>query len=268
VFEFNPHLSYMMPAHFGIPHTARTSLRYLDVTTIAISYRTDGAKLEQYLPKPLRIRDEPILTVYYQANREVEWLAGGGYNLLGVDATVRFEGEEEQIDGSFCLVLWENDPDAIVSGRELLGVPQIYADIEDHKIIQGDWSTSASNRGHTLVDIGIRDLVPVDRAGLDEMERASRAASWLGWRHVPEIGKPGAALSHATCIPSGGRPREAWIGRGEVHWHRTCWEKNPTQWHIINALADLPILEHRSAVVVRGGSTLADEGKKPLRGIR
>jgi hypothetical protein len=268
MFKYNPDLQYTMPGHFGIPHTERSSLLYLDVTTISIGYLTDREKLEQYLPEPFEIRGEPILSVYYAMNKQVEWLAGGGYNLLGVDALVRFNGERDQVDGSFNLVLWENDTDAILGGRELLGVPKIYADIEDHKVIQGEWRTSASNRGQTIVDLSATDLEPIPEEGLQQMRETSAASSWLGWRYVPNIGEPGAALSQATCIPSGGSPREAWAGRGEVKWRRSTWERNPTQWHIMNALADLPILEYRWATVSKGGSTLADANKKPLRILR
>jgi len=268
MFEFNPNLQYVMPAHFGMAHTARSSERYLDVTTISIGYVTDRAKLEQYLPEPFEIRGDPVLSVYYAMNREVEWLAGASYNLLGVDAAVRFNGERDQVDGSFCLVLWENDTDPILAGRELLGVPKIYADIEDHSVIHGEWRTTASCRGQTIVDLCATDLEPVPDEGLRQMREAAAANNWLGWRYVPNIGEPGAAANHATCIPSSGAPREAWLGSGEVQWHPTTWERNPTQWKIINALADLPILEYRWAQVSRGGSTLADAAKKPLRALR
>jgi len=268
MFEYHPGLQYTMPGHFGIPHTERSSLLYLDVTTISVGYVTDREKLEQYLPANFEIHGEPILSVYYAMNREVEWLAGGGYNLLGVDVPVRFNGERDQVEGSFNLVLWENDTDAILSGRELLGVPKIYADIEDHKVIQGEWSTSASNRGQTIVDLSVTGLEPVPDAALQQQREASANAYWLGWRYVPNIGEPGAALSQATCIPTGGSPREAWSGRGKVTWHRSSWERNRTQWHIMNALADLPILEYRWAAVSKGGSTLADANKKPLRVLR
>jgi hypothetical protein len=268
MFKPNPNLPYMMPAHFGIAFNERSSPLYLDVTTISVGYVTDGEKLQQHLPEGFKIRDEPVLSVYYAMNREVEWLAGGGYNLLGVDAVVRFEGEQDQVDGSYCLVLWENDTDAILGGRELLGVPKIFADIEDHKIIGGEWRTTASSRSQTIVDLCVTDLEPVSDEGLQQMRESSAGSSWMGWRYVPNIGEPGPAVSHATCIPGGSNPREAWVGSGEVHWHRTTWEQNPTQWHIINALADLPILEYRWAQVVKGGSTLADANKKPLRIIR
>jgi hypothetical protein len=268
MFRYHPEFQYTMPGHFGIGHTAKSSLLYLDVTTLSVGYLTDREKLEQYLPEPFAIRGEPILSVYYAMNREVEWLAGGGYNLLGVDVPVRFDGERDQVDGSFNLVLWENDTDPILAGRELLGIPKIYADIEDHTVLRGEWRTSASNRGQTIIDLSIRDLEPVPDAVLREQRKAAEASSWMGWRYVPRIGEPGAALSEATCIPTGGSPREVWAGRGEVEWHRSTWERNPTQWHIMNALADLPILEYRWATVSQGGSTLADAHKKPLRVLR
>jgi acetoacetate decarboxylase len=268
MFKFQPGFQYTMPAHFGIGHSPRSSLLYLDVTTISIGYRTDREKLERYLPEPFALRGDPTLVVYYAMNKEVEWMAGGGYNLLGVDAIVRFEGEVDQVDGSYCLVLWENDTDPILAGRDLLGVPKIYADIEDHKIIGGEWRTAASVRGQTIVDLSLADLEPVSEQGLQQMREDSLASSWMGWRHVPNIGEPDAAVSHATCIPSGGSPREAWDGRGEVVWHPTTWEKNPTQHHIVNALADLPILEYRWARAIHGSSTLADANKKPLRSLR
>ncbi len=269
MFKPHPSLTYLMPAHFGVGADPRTSMRYLDTTTLSVGYLTDGEKLLQYLPEPFELRGDPVLAVHYAMNRQVEWLAGGGYNLLGVDAIVRFNGQEEQVDGSYSLVLWENDTDPIIAGRELLGVPKIYAEIEDHKVIAGEWRTSASHRGQTIVDLSIRNLQPIDDAGLDEMERSAKQSSWMGWRYVPNVGEPGAAVSHATCIPAGGsRPKAAWSGAGEVAWHPTTWEKNPTQWQVINALADLPILEYRWAIVSRGSSTLQDADKKPLRALR
>jgi hypothetical protein len=35
-----------------------------------------------------------------------------------------------------------------------------------------------------------------------------------------------------------------------------AWEQNPTQHHIINALADLPVLEYLPAVVAKGSTNL------------
>ena len=39
---------------------------------------------------------------------EIEWLAGRGYNVLGVSFPVVFNGKEDRARGSLLTVLWEN----------------------------------------------------------------------------------------------------------------------------------------------------------------
>ncbi|MBD3646032.1 MAG: acetoacetate decarboxylase family protein [Pseudomonadales bacterium] len=269
MFKFESGVPYLMPAHFGTFHTEKSSPRYLESTSMTIGYLTDREKLEQYLPEPFEIPGDPIVSVTYTQNKQVEWMAGGGYNILGVNIPCRFNGKEEQVDGAFALVLWENDTDPIIIGRETLGAPKIYAEIEDHQIIKGEWRTSASKRSHTFFEMTIRDLESVEEAELDQMGEMARQGNWMAWLYIPQMVGMDAPISHATCIPSSGdRPSRAANGKGEIVWHATTWEQNPMQHHIINALADLPILEYRWARVTRGGSTMSDPDKKPLRVLR
>ena len=267
MFKFQSDVPYMMPAHFGIYHTDRSSPLYLDAWRMSVGYVTDKEMLEQYMPEPFEIQGDAIVSVSYTQNREVEWMAGGGYNIVSVDIPCRFNGTQEQVDGAFALVLWEDDTDPILAGRELLGAPKIYADIEDHTILKGEWRTAASRRSHTFFEMKITDLEAVDEAGLDQIGENSKQGNWMAWRYIPPM-QGSEGLSHATCIPSAGsRPKEAFYGRGEVQWHQTTWEKNPMQHHIINALAALPVLEIRWASVTRSGSTMSDPKKKPLRAL-
>ena len=53
--------------------------------------------------------------------KEIEWLAGRGYNTLGVSFPAVFEGEVDRATGSLLTVLWENLTDPILTGREELG---------------------------------------------------------------------------------------------------------------------------------------------------
>jgi hypothetical protein len=78
----------------------------------------------------------------------------------------------------------------------------------------------------------------------------------MGWRYLPAVGGFGAALSEPTTFPSENVITEALVGEGEVDWNHLTWEQNPTQFHIVNALADLPILEYRPAIVTKGSSNL------------
>jgi acetoacetate decarboxylase len=266
-FEFDPKRQYQMPAHFGQRLPGKASAEYLDVTTMAVSYLTDPDKLVRHLPSPFEVGRAPRITVFYSMNREVEWLAGGSYNLLGVNAEVRFNGKVDRIEGTFCLVLWEDDTDPILSGRELQGIPKIYADIEDHSVLRGVWRTSASHRGHKIVGMSIQDLQPIPTEQVERARRDLSATNWMGWKYVPNTGRPGAAVSHATLFPSSMSPRQAWTGKGEVEWERLTWEQNPTQAHIVNALRELPILEYGEGFVSKGASNLSVSGK-PVREIR
>jgi len=175
-FQFDPRRQYQMPAHFGERFRGQSSARYLDVTRMGVSYLTDPDKLIQYLPAPFEVGAEARITVHYGMNREVEWLAGAGYNLLGVDAQVRFNGKVDQLEGGYCLVLWENETDPILTGRELQGIPKIYADIEDHTVIRGVWRATASHRGHKIVDMTIHDLQPLSAEEVAEFESETNLA--------------------------------------------------------------------------------------------
>ena len=46
------------------------------------------------------------------------------------------------------------------------------------------------------------------------------------------------------------------MGTGSIEWHELTWEQNPTQFHIVNALAALPVLEQRPALVTKGSTNL------------
>ena len=146
MFQFEPESLYHMPFHFG-PRARKGSALYRDVTTIAISYLTDRERLAAYLPQPFEVGPEPLVTVSYAQNREIDWLAGGCYNLIGVNVSAVFKGEIDCLAGSYCLVMWENLTDPILTGREIQGIPKIYADIPDHTVCDGIWRTGAGYRG-------------------------------------------------------------------------------------------------------------------------
>ena len=59
----------------------------------------------------------------YQKCSKVSFLAGGGYDLMGVNVAVFFNGERGQVKGDYALVLWEDNGSPIIRGREILGLP-------------------------------------------------------------------------------------------------------------------------------------------------
>ena len=258
MFEFDPIARYMMPAHFGVPVLKQQPTGwYRDVTTMNVQYLTDRKQLQALLPTPFRVADEALVTVTYACSKKVDWLAGRGYNLISVNAAVVFEGDQEVLEGSFALVVWENLADPILSGREMTGIPKIFADIDDHTISDGAWHCRASHFGSAIVDLSICNLTTptAEQIAAAQAEKEGKDNP-MAWRYIPAVGGFGAALSEPTIYPSENVITEAQIGEGRIEWHRLTWEQNPTQFHIVNKLADLPILEYRPAIVTKGSTNL------------
>jgi len=119
VFELDPYSSHMMPAHFGSSKRPdNASMWYRDITSMVVPFRTDREQLAAYLPAPFEVAEDAIVTVTYACNRQVDWLAGHGYNLIAINAAAIFRGEEETMEGDYTLVIWENLADPILTGRE------------------------------------------------------------------------------------------------------------------------------------------------------
>jgi hypothetical protein len=93
---------------------------------------------------------------------------------------------------------------------------------------------------------------PVDGQTLADMQASAATINALGWRYIPKVGGPGADLSQPILYPQGAEIHSAWTGNGTVKWTQLSWEQNPGQWHIIKALAELPILEMAPAIMSKG----------------
>ena len=264
MFELDPNGSYMMPAHFGQrPFHPNASGWYHDVTAMTVTYLTDAELLARFLPQPFTVAEQPLITVFYACNRRVDWLAGHGYNMVGVSAAANFNGEDDQLAGQYTLVMWENLTDPILTGRELQGIPKIYADIPDHSVVAGQWRATASHFGHTIVDLEIADLQELTAAEIASGAADQPESTPMAWRHLPQIGGFGTAVTGPTAFPSENRLTSVSVGSGRVDWHELTWEQNPTQFHIVNALAELPVLEYGLALVTEGSTNLIVPDRLP-----
>jgi acetoacetate decarboxylase len=249
----------MMPAHFGINpvgYNISTDCLYGDVTTVTVSYLTDEALLKKYLPPNYELKGNPLVMVSYSMNREIDWLAGASYNIIGVWVPALYKGKVDRVTGDFALVLWENQTEPILAGRESRGIPKIFGEIEDHQIGNGLWRTSLSNRGHKILDLEAANLKPLSTDQLRKMEEVTRNSPMLGWKYIPNENYTGSVINYATMFPYSVSLREGWSATGNLEWHQQTWLQNPTQVHIVNALKSLPIKEIVSCVITKGSLTL------------
>ncbi len=260
MFKFEEDKCYFMPAHFGgWPFDPNAQAIYHDVASLIYRYRTDGDRLSDYIPEGFELTS-PELTIQYQQCREVDWMAGSYYNLVTVAAPVRFNGQRDQVEGPFALVVWENKTTPILTGRQM-GVPKIYADIEDLHIIANKYFTRVSYEGNTFLRLEMTEPKPMSR---QEVEKLSTDINSIGWRYVPKIGGPGAELSQPVLFPMRTEPDSAWVGRGTVQWTELTWEESPVQWLIIKALAELPIIEMSPVMLTRGRAILTESRGRVL----
>lgn len=225
---------------------------------------TDGDRLADYLPEGFELL-RPELLISYAQFREVEWMAGSTYNLIEVSVPARFQGQSDRAEGQFALVVWENKTAPILGGREQTGIPKIYADIGDLHKIQQNYFTNASYEGHTFLRLEMMGAQPVDEQQLAEIKAHSAERACFGWRYIPKVGGPGADLSQPILYPQGTEVNSARIGNGAVQWTQLKPEHNPSQWHIIKALAELPIIELAPAMMLKGVGTLKSMQARVLK---
>lgn len=254
MFQFEDGKCYRMPAHFGgWAFDPDAKACYNDVTSLVYRYTTDGKRLAHYLPPGFELTT-PELIIQYQQCRQVEWMAGSYYTLLTVSAPVRFKGRKDRLDGAFALVVWENKATPILTGN-MMGVPKIYADIEDLHSVADTHRSRLSYEGSTFLQLEMTGHTPMDEAHVKALHADVNS---LGWRYIPKVGAAGADLSQPILFPMRTEPTAAWLGSGTLQWTELTWDQNPMQWHIIKALAELPMITMAPVTMTQGRTILME----------
>ena len=155
-------------------------------------------------------------------------------------------------------MLWEGAPDAIMTGRDELGFPKMFADIPEiernHK--GGAASCSASWMGFKFFEIELTDLT---EAGNEPALPGADNGPAMYYKYVPRTsigGREGADVAYVTTAapPPGAAGKigninfdgfefKRWTGKGGLAWHRATFEQLPLSAHVVNGMADLDILE-------------------------
>jgi hypothetical protein len=222
-----------------------------NATQVIFKFTTDERRLLDYVP-PRYTLLKPEVTIGYAMFRECDFLGGSGYNALLVSLPVHFHGEQDQLDGDLNLVVWENRTIPIIGGREDSGIPKIPADIEDLHIFGDKYFANLSFEGNTFLQLEMLEPQPVTGHKLEEIKKNSAVLNQLGWRYISKIGEPGADLNQFTLYPQFFTVQSAWMGSGTFHWTKMKYEQNEREYHIINALAGLPVKSMRPVMMIKG----------------
>lgn len=211
------------------------------------------------MPPQCVLDGEPVVTIEHIQLREVNWLAGRGYNILGVKFPVVYQGRAETARGAFLAVLWENMAEPILTGREELGYAKLYCDLPPPAETEDAVYYSASWDGHEFARLTLDGLEDAEPA------RAPDTDGVIHHRYLPSLRSIGGAdVDEMVITPAGGyesRLERFRRGHGNVAFIRSTWAQMPTMYHIVNRLADWPVLEARDAWVAetRGTKDLSDQ---------
>lgn len=265
-YSFAPDRGYRMPTHFGPipgprqapaggPHPVDEGVR----ATIAwASFAADSDQVAAVLPAGFEPSAEPDVTVEIKNMTNIGWLAGRGYSVATVTTGIRWTGAGEPVDGRFKLVLWENAADPIITGREELGYPKLYAEIPELRF-EGDTVTaSASWDGFTFLELAVTGLVP-DAAAL------APAGPSYHLKFIPRAGTMGEHdLNQVILTPPGQGPlrvAERLGGDGTAAFTTGTWQQLPTLVSVVDGLAALTLGPCIGAGLLRteGGTDLAHQ---------
>lgn len=272
-YRFQPGRMYRMPTHFGPrtgPRQGEDGRRFENrdtpkKTEVAVTFLTNRDQLRELLPEQFELAGEPVVTVAASYITEIEWLAGRGYNTLGVSFPATFHGERDTVTGSFLTVLWENLTDPIITGREELGYSKIYCELPNPVVLRGEQRLTASWLGFRFLDVTVRNLRQQSAQEIAAAAQAQTSDGVLHFKYVPRTGEWGTAdVAYATLTPAATPNRvikERWVGEGSVRFHRARWEDMPTQYNIVNTFHALEIKEYRGASVTKavGAKDLSDQ---------
>ena len=112
--------------------------------------------------------------------------------------------------------------------------------------------TNASYEGNTFLRLEMTVAQPIEGQPLEQIKAASITMNNLNFRFIPKVGRPGVELGQPVLYPQGTIVKSAWVGSGSIEWIKLRPEQNPQQFHIIDALADLPIAEMAPAMMLKG----------------
>lgn len=271
----NKNLHWKSPVSFGpMPsprqdfHGQRYNGNDSSFTTWSVRFKSSAPYLKTLFPTDRFSFYKPgtVAEATYSCTelKDMKWLGGGGYKFVGLWIHgVQYEKKDgSKIYGSFLAVLLENLADPIVTGREELGMPKLFCDID---VVEKGANTSirCSWRGAEFVDITLKGLgeatnghtngvngtnghhPPVGPPGAPPLPEEQ---GLLLYRYVPAVGQPGVAdAAYPVFIEDGleatkRHVEKTLVGSGsDLDLTAGTWDTLPTLNHIATGFSQIPV---------------------------
>ena len=244
---------------FGQSHAE--SLRQSTITKATIKLKTSATLLRNLFPNGQYSFEKPdtvaVASLSLESLDKMAWLAGGGYDLLALyihDVCYK-QADGRIIKGTYCPVMIENLADPILTGREELGVPKLFSDIEISRT-ESSCLAKVSWRGAQWAELEWKDLRQ-DSTSAEGTQESNEGL--LVHKYIPSTGNSNfgrADADYDVLIPN---DREMSAVRSRfaacpadvrLEIKDLGWEKLPTLHPVVSRLAELPVFETLGAAVV------------------
>lgn len=248
---------YDMPASFG-PSVVPPRTEVARAESLVLSARTDRAAARALVPQHFDVPDEPMLTVAHMAYHDVDYLGGRSYNEIVVSIGAGFDAESERIDAALALILWVDQPGALIAGREFMGLPKLLGRIPPLRLSDdGSLDFLCSEYDAPLIEGSATGLLPIDADRLDRLNARAGEVRTFGWKYLPAPTPSGGAdLDYPVLNVMRWTYREAWTGRGAFAFLPVPPQDAPLSIAAIRALAALPIVGDVRAFRGIGSATI------------
>lgn len=245
--------------------------------TASIKFKTSRTLLQGLLP-PSRFRFAVADTNCYatfslSSLDNLEWLGGRGYNHFGLYIHgVEYTRENgDKVTGTYLPILFENLPDPIISGREELGMPKVFASLDVSRD-SDTWTLQAGWMGNNFLDVSLSGLGAKPTSNGVQSSGPPQAAQEQGLlfsKYVPRTASEGskergqADVDYVAFVPNEAEAEAlrqvkstVVAERADIKFDALDWKRLPTLHHIVERLAEIPIYEVVEAQIVEslGGS--------------
>lgn len=193
----------------------------------------------------------------------MEWLGGYGYNHLGlyIHGVEYTRKDGSTVSGVYMPILFESLADPIVSGREELGMPKLYSEI-DVKRDASSYHIGASWRNASWGKFDFEDLEESNISQVaGKMTGDDTDEGILVQRYIPAVGREHKSQAEAeyavydSFAEAEPKPQttRAWQSKNaSFSIEAGDWKRLPTLHHVISRLAEIPVYEIVAAKVVEG----------------
>lgn len=249
-------------------------------TTTSVRFKTSRTILENLLPgKNLTFAAaDTVAYATFAATQlgNLEWLGGRGYTHFGlyIHGISYTKADGETVIGSYLPVLFENLADPILSGREELGFPKLFADLAVHKADDGKWRLDASWMGEKFCALELEGLQDENTATTNGHANGvtngttttPRDDGLLLQKYIPATASPGSKVrgqpdvEYTTFVSNADDAKTvtrsvqstAKASKATISFDPRDWKALPTLHHVVERLAEIPVYDVVEAKIVTG----------------